>query len=66
MLNWLVRPIMLVAAVIAGWFVAEDSANFGVVQLVISVILVTGLVALATFLPSIVDRVRGRRTPKQE
>ncbi|WP_333793247.1 hypothetical protein [Hyphomicrobium sp.] len=63
MLNWLVRPIMFVAAIIAGWFVAEDSANFGVVQLVISVILVTLLVAVATFWHSIADWIRswGRR-----
>lgn len=63
MLNWLVRPIMFVAAIIAGWFVAEDSANFGVVQLVISVILVTLLVAVATFWHSITDWIRswGRR-----
>lgn len=63
-LNWIVRPIMFVAAIIAGWFVAEDSANFGVVQLVISVILVTLLVALATFWHSIVDWVRGWRAPR--
>lgn len=64
MLNWLVRPIMLLAAVIAGWFVAEDAANFGVVQLVVAVILVTLLVAMATFLPALVDWVRNRHDPK--
>ncbi|WP_072392324.1 hypothetical protein [Hyphomicrobium sp. CS1GBMeth3] len=64
MLNWLVRPIMYVAAIIAGWFVAQDSANFGVVQLVISVLLVTGLVAIATFWTNIVAWLRGWRVPK--
>lgn len=64
MLNWLVRPIMYVAAIVAGWFVAEDSANFGVVQLVISVLLVTALVAIATFWSSIIAWLRGWRVPK--
>lgn len=58
MLNWLIRPIMFVAAIIAGWFVAEDAANFGVVQLVISVLLVTLLVAIAAFWESIRDWFR--------
>jgi hypothetical protein len=58
MLNWLIRPIMFVAAIIAGWFVAEDAANFGVVQLVISVLLVTLLVAFAAFWESIRDWFR--------
>lgn len=61
MLDWLVRPIMFVAAIIAGWFVAQDSANFGVVQLVISVILVTLLVAIATFWRSIASWIRSWR-----
>lgn len=50
--------------VAAGWFVAEDSANFGVVQLVISVLLVTALVAIATFWSSIIAWLRGWRVPK--
>lgn len=61
MLNWLIRPIMFVAAIIAGWFVAEDAANFGVVQLVISVLLVTLLVAIAAFWETVADWVRNRR-----
>lgn len=48
-ISWLLRPILFIAAIIAGWFVAEDSANFGIVQLVISVLLIVALVAIATF-----------------
>ncbi len=64
MLNWLIRPIMLVAAVITGWFVAEDAANFGVIQLVISVLLVTLIVAIAAFWESIADWLGWK--PKQD
>jgi hypothetical protein len=63
MLNWLVRPIMFVAAIIAGWFVAEDAANFGVVQLVISVLLVTLVVAIAAFWEAIADWLGNKRKP---
>jgi hypothetical protein len=65
MLNWLIRPIMFLAAIIAGWFVAEDAANFGVVQLVISVLLVTLLVAIAAFWETIVDWIGAKRKPDE-
>lgn len=61
MLNWLIRPIMALAAVLAGFFVAEDAANFGVVQLVFSVLLVTGLVAIAVFWGPITGWISGKR-----
>jgi hypothetical protein len=61
-LNWLIRPILLVAAVIAGWIVAEGSANFGVIQMAISIILITALVALAAFWEGFVEWWRSRRT----
>jgi hypothetical protein len=61
-LNWLIRPILLVAAVIAGWIVAEDSANFGVVQMVISIILITALVALAAFWEGVIEWLKTRKS----
>lgn len=64
MLNWLIRPIMFVAAAIAGLFVAEDAANYGIIQLVIAVLLVTLLVAIAAFWESISDWLRHK--PKSD
>lgn len=61
LLNWLIRPLLLVAAVIAGWFVAEDAANFGIVQMVIAVLLIALLVGLAAFWEAVVDWLRERR-----
>lgn len=60
-LNWLIRPIFLVAAIIAGWFVAEDAANFGIVQMVIAILLITALVALAAFWEAALEWLKDRR-----
>jgi len=60
-LYWLIRPILLLAAVIAGWFVAEEAPNFGVVQMVIAVFLIAALVGLAAFWEALMDRARGRK-----
>lgn len=61
-INWLIRPILLLAAVIAGWIVAEDSANFGVIQMAIAIILITALVGLAAFWEGAVEWWKSRRS----
>jgi hypothetical protein len=48
-ISWLLQPVMALAAAVATWFVAEDSANFGVVQMAAAVLIITGVVAIATF-----------------
>lgn len=63
MFTWLVRIVMALAGVIAGWFVARDAANFGVIQLVVSLLLITFVVAVAAFWPSLVAWLRNRRRP---
>jgi hypothetical protein len=59
-ISWLLQPIMGAAAFIATWFVAEDSANFGVVQMAAAVLLITTFVAIATFWRSIVSWISAR------
>jgi hypothetical protein len=49
MVNLLLRPIMLLAAAIAGWFVAEDAVNFDIIQMVVALFLITIVVAIAAF-----------------
>lgn len=49
MLGWMVRIILSVAAVITGWFVARDAANFGIMQMAVGLLLMTGFVAIAAF-----------------
>jgi hypothetical protein len=61
-LNWLIRPIFLVAAIIAGWFVAEDAANFGIVQMVVAILLITALVALAAFWEAALEWFKERKS----
>lgn len=60
-LSWLIRPLLLLAAIVAGWFVAEESPNFGVVQMVVAVFLITALVALAAFWEAVMERLRERK-----
>ena len=56
MIKWLVRPIMIVAAVIAGWFVARDAVNFSIIQMVVVLLLVAALAATAAILETLADR----------
>jgi hypothetical protein len=60
-ISWLLKPVMATAAFIATWFVAEDSANFGVVQMAVAVLLMTSFVALITFWQSIFSWLKPRR-----
>jgi hypothetical protein len=59
LLNWLIRPLLVLSAAIAGWFVAEDAVNFGVVQMAVAVFLIAGVVALAAFWEVLADWLRG-------
>ncbi len=64
MLNFLVRIVMSLAAVITGWFVARDAANFGIVQMVVSLLLISLFVAIAAFWPSLLSWFRSRHRPQ--
>lgn len=59
-LSWLIRPILVLAAAIAGWFVAEEAPNFGVVQMVVAVFLIAALVGLAAFWEALIELWRER------
>lgn len=53
---WLLRPILIVAAVIASWFVAEDAANFNVIRGTVAVVLIVGIVGLASLWETLAER----------
>jgi len=61
-ISWLLEPLMTAAAFVASFFVSEDSANFGVVQMAVAVLLMTSIAAILTFWPTIMSwtRARGR------
>ena len=46
MLGWVVRIFFAIAAPITALFVARDALNFGMIQTIVTMLLVTGLVAL--------------------
>lgn len=60
-ISWLIRPILFVAAIIAGWFVASDAPNFSVVQMAVAVLLIAGIVAIAAFWETVADWLRDRK-----
>ena len=51
MLSWIVRLLLIVAGFVAEWFVARDSLNFGVIQAVVTLLLVAMIVAVTAFWP---------------
>lgn len=65
MVNLLLRPVMFLAAAIAGWFVAEDAVNFDVIQMVVALFLITILVAVAAFWETLSDWYMNRKTNKK-
>ncbi len=61
MVNLLLRPIMLLAAAIAGWFVAEDAVNFDIIQMVVALFLITIVVAVAAFWETLSEWLSSRK-----
>jgi hypothetical protein len=58
-ISWLLRPILILAAIIAGWFVAKDAANFTVIEMAIAVGLIALVVAAAAFCEALADWLKG-------
>lgn len=50
-ISWIVRLLMAVAGIVAAWFIAKDALNFGIVQAVIALLLVTLIVAVLALRP---------------
>jgi hypothetical protein len=40
MLGWIVRLVMFAASIITGWSVAQDAANFEVMEMEVSLLLI--------------------------
>jgi heme/copper-type cytochrome/quinol oxidase subunit 2 len=56
--------VISLAAVITGWFVVEDSPNFGIFQMAVAVILIILFVAIIVFWTSIRSRFTRKRKPE--
>jgi hypothetical protein len=52
MIAWAVRLLMLAAGAMTSWVVARDAPNFGVVQTMVALLLLTLIVAVLAFWPS--------------
>jgi hypothetical protein len=51
MLGWAVRLLFVLAGAITSIFVARDALNFSIIQMVVAVLLFTGLVIVLVFWP---------------
>ena len=58
MVGWLVRVVLALAAVITGWFVADDAPNRDLWEMTIGILLIALFVAGAALGPSIVRALR--------
>lgn len=48
---WIVRILLYIAAPITALFVARDALNFGIIQVMVTTVLITALVCAAAFWP---------------
>ena len=53
MVSWIARILLILAGVVAGWFVAPDTNRFDIIQMVIALLLFSFFVAVAAFWPSL-------------
>jgi hypothetical protein len=58
MLSWVVRGLLVLAGIIAGWFVSPNTHEFQIVSFVVSLFLVTLFVAAAAYYPTILRWIR--------
>jgi hypothetical protein len=50
-LGWLARGLLIVAGLVASWFVAKDAPQFGLLQMAVGLILLVLVVAVVAFSP---------------
>jgi hypothetical protein len=58
-LNWLLRLVLIPSGLVAGWFVAKDAPNFGIVQATVSLFLIVFVIA-------VIALTRGDREKRSE
>jgi hypothetical protein len=51
MIGWIVRGLLAAGGILAGWFVTRNAPNFGVIQMVMALLLLTFVVAVIAFWP---------------
>jgi hypothetical protein len=51
MISLIARGLLVVAGMIAGWFVSEDAPNFGLIQIAVGLLLLVFVVWVIAFWP---------------
>ena len=55
MIGWIVRGLLALSGIVAGWFVSSEALNFGIIQMAIAILLFTAFVAVVAFWPIIMQ-----------
>jgi hypothetical protein len=61
MIGLIARMVMVVAGIITDWFIVRDAHNFELIQVFVGVFLVTSVVGVAVFWPSLMSWLGNRR-----
>lgn len=61
MFNFIDKLLLIIAGEIAAFFVSKDALNFTIVQMVIALILFTGIMLLFAFWPEIKKIIRRKK-----
>ncbi len=51
-MDWMVGGLLIVAGIVAGWFVSKDAANFVLAQGMAAIVIFVLLVAILAFWPA--------------
>lgn len=63
LLDWLTWPanlLLRIGAIVASWFVSEDSPSFPVIQMMVATLVLAAVVSLIVYLQSVSDFWRSR------
>jgi hypothetical protein len=52
MISWLARGLLMISGTVAGWLIAKDAPQFGLVQAMVGLILLALFVAVVAFWPA--------------
>ena len=45
-MGWIIRAVLIVAGIVASWFIAKDAVNFPIFQMVVALLLIVFVVAV--------------------
>lgn len=59
-MGWLARILLLLAGIVAGWFVPRDQIGYSIIQFVVLLIMIFVVAMAALYLPKVRDYFKGK------